>query len=48
MDGTAPGSGKLRDRLARLKVQMQKLKTLETAVHASADKQVSLTDPVQG
>jgi transposase len=45
MDGSSSGSPKLRDKLVRLKAQMQKLKALETAVHASPDKQVSLTDP---
>ena len=39
------GSGKLRDKLIRLKAQMQKLKALEAAIEASPDKQVSLTDP---
>lgn len=39
------GSGKLRDKLVRLKAQMQKLKALEAAIEASPDKQVSLTDP---
>jgi transposase len=39
------GSRRLRDKLARLKAQMQKLKALEAAVEASPDKQVSLTDP---
>jgi transposase len=41
----ASGSGKLRDKLVRLKAQMQKLKALEAAIEASPDKQVSLTDP---
>lgn len=38
-------SGKLRDKLTRLKAQMQKLKALQAAIDASPDKQVSLTDP---
>jgi hypothetical protein len=46
MEGIGPsGSGKLRDKLTRLKMQMQKLKALEAAIEASPDKQVSLTDP---
>ena len=45
MDGRHPAAGKLRDKLVRLKAQMQKLKALEAAVEASPDKQVSLTDP---
>src|SRR5687767_1110888 len=42
MDGSgSSGSGKLRDKLIRLKAQMQKLKALEAAIEASPDKQVS-------
>jgi transposase len=41
----ASGSPRLRDKLVRLKAQMQKLKALEAAIEASPDKQVSLTDP---
>ena len=44
-EGSSSGSGKLRDKLTRLKAQMQKLKALEAATEASPDKQVSLTDP---
>jgi transposase len=43
--GVDAGSGRLRDKLAKLRAQMQKLKALEAAVEASPDKQVSLTDP---
>jgi hypothetical protein len=39
------GNHRLRDKLVKLKAQMQKLKALEAAVEASPDKQVSLTDP---
>lgn len=45
MDGISSGSGKLRDKLARLQAQMQKLKVLEAAVEAAPDSQVSFTDP---
>jgi len=36
---------RLRDKIASLKARMQALKTLEVAVHAAPDQQVSLTDP---
>jgi transposase len=37
--------GRLRDKIAALKEQMQRLKTLEAQVLASPDQQLSLTDP---
>jgi transposase len=43
--GVEAGSKRLREKLVRLKAQMQKLKALEAAVDAAPDKQVSLTDP---
>jgi transposase len=43
--GAESSSQRLRDKLVRLRAQMQKLKALETAVEAAPDKQVSLTDP---
>jgi hypothetical protein len=43
--GAEAGSKRLRDKLVRLRAQMQKLKALESAVEAAPDKQVSLTDP---
>ena len=43
--GVESGSQRLRDKLVKLRAQMQKLKALEAAVGSSPDKQVSLTDP---
>ena len=43
--GVESGSQRLRDKLVKLRAQMQKLKALEAAVELSPDKQVSLTDP---
>jgi transposase len=43
--GVESGSQRLRDKLVKLRAQMQKLKALEAAVESSPDKQVSLTDP---
>jgi transposase len=43
--GASSNSTRLREKLVRLRAQMQKLKTLEAAVEASPDKQVSLADP---
>ena len=38
-------SARLKDKLARLKQQMQHLREMEIAVQAAADRQISLTDP---
>jgi transposase len=38
-------SVRLKDKLASLRAQMQAFKTLEVAVHAAPDQQISLTDP---
>lgn len=43
--GADSGSQRLREKLIKLRAQMQKLKTLEAAVDASSDSQISLTDP---
>jgi transposase len=43
--GAESGSQRLREKLIKLRAQMQKLKALEAAVEAAPDKQVSLTDP---
>ena len=45
IDGRSSGAGRLRDKLARLQAQMQKVRTLQAAVEAAPDKQVSFTDP---
>lgn len=37
--------GRLQDKIEALKQQMERLKTIETQMNASPDKQVSLTDP---
>jgi transposase len=42
--GAESSSQRLRDKLVRLRAQMQKLKALEAAIDAAPDKQVSLTD----
>src|SRR5262245_60072047 len=42
--GAQAGSQRLREKLVKLRAQMQKLKALEAAVDASPDGQVSLTD----
>ena len=36
---------RLKDKLARLKEQMQHLREMEIAVQAAPDRQISLTDP---
>jgi hypothetical protein len=38
-------SARLKDKIATLREQMRRHKTLEAAVHAAPDKQISLTDP---
>ena len=38
-------SARLKDKIASLRERMRKYKTLEVAVHAAPDKQISLTDP---
>ena len=38
-------SARLKDKIAKLREQMRKYKALEVAVHATPDKQISLTDP---
>src|SRR5207302_4504996 len=38
-------STRLKDKLARLKQQMQHLREMEIAVQAAPDRQISLTDP---
>jgi hypothetical protein len=38
-------SARLKDKIASLRERMRKHKTLEVAVHAAPDKQISLTDP---
>jgi hypothetical protein len=38
-------SARLREKIASLQEQMRKYKALEVAVHATPDKQISLTDP---
>jgi hypothetical protein len=43
--GSNERSARLKDKIATLREQMRKYKTLEAAVHAAPDKQISLTDP---
>ena len=43
--GAESGSQRLREKLIKLRAQMQKLKALEAAVDASPGSQVTLTDP---
>jgi transposase len=44
-EAVAARAGKLRDKIATLRAQMQALKTMEARVEASPDGQVSLSDP---
>ncbi len=42
---SAPDTGSLEDKIAKLKAQMKELQKIETQLNDSPDKQVSLTDP---